>query len=206
MHGGTNPGQRSGGAAMKRNLQKQPDSGRIQAVAVYAPQFDPSAKFYWVTKRWGGTSKETAARYGVPVYENPFEHEGLCDKGASSPQILMKRLRELGWKPSHFTDSSEKFARIEITRTGFNVVYFPSYAAAVAAWKTPGGKVLAECPFCQLSDRIEIISWSNERADGSEFIGDAVRCNRCDAVVPLHLWQRRIVAGPRGVRPCDANA
>jgi hypothetical protein len=47
------------------------------------------------------------------------------------------------------------------------------------------------CPLCRQSDRIEIIEWNNERHDGTEYQGTAVRCNRCDAIAPLRAWMGR---------------
>lgn len=157
----------------------------VPAAAIISPR----PRVYWVLKRWGGRSAATAARYGVPIYENPFEHEGMCKNGDSTPQELMKRLREIGWKTAQLTNSSEKIARVEVTRAGFNVIYFPSYADAVKAHKgEPSETALCACPFCHLVDQLEIINWENERADGSEYIGDAVRCNRCDAIAPMAAW------------------
>lgn len=147
---------------------------------------------YWVMKRWGGRSAATAARYGVSIYENPFEHEGLSGVANKSPQDLMRRLKKIGWKTAAFTNSPEKIARVEVTRAGFNVVYFPSYAAAVEAHKCkPSEAGLPACPFCRLSDQLDITAWTNERMDGSEYTGDAVRCLRCDAIAPLTAWLSR---------------
>lgn len=50
---------------------------------------------------------------------------------------------------------------------------------------------LPACPFCNRTDEIEVINWSNERADGSEYCGEAVKCNRCDAIAPLGTWLSR---------------
>ena len=60
---------------------------------------------------------------------------------------------------------------------------------------------LPECPFCRREDELEIINWSNERADGGEYIGEAVRCNRCDAVAPLHTWLNLFTANPLSETP-----
>jgi hypothetical protein len=51
------------------------------------------------------------------------------------------------------------------------------------------------CPFCKQTDMLEIILWSNERADGNEYNGNAVRCNRCDAIAPLSTWIKRGLPG-----------
>jgi len=47
---------------------------------------------------------------------------------------------------------------------------------------------LPACPFCHLADQLETIAWSDERADGRQYNGDAVRCNRCNAIAPLFTW------------------
>ncbi len=161
--------------------------------AVHTPIADTiqqRPKIYWVLKRWGGQTTATAARYGVSVYENPFEHEGLGSHGDDSPQDLLKRLKEIGWKTDNFTNSSDKFARVEVTRAGFNVICFPSYRAALAAHKGERSESsLPACPFCRLSDQLEAINWTSERNDGSEFIGEAVKCHRCEAIAPLSAWK-----------------
>ena len=50
--------------------------------------------------------------------------------------------------------------------------------------------LLPPCPFCRRKDLLEIIYWSTERPDGSEYMGHAVRCNRCDAIASLPAWLR----------------
>jgi hypothetical protein len=47
---------------------------------------------------------------------------------------------------------------------------------------------LADCPLCRKSDCLEIVDWIHERKDGTEYHGEAVRCNRCDAIAPLRAW------------------
>lgn len=46
------------------------------------------------------------------------------------------------------------------------------------------------CPYCKRTDSLEIISWSNERKDGTEYVGDAVRCRRCDSIASADSWSR----------------
>ena len=46
------------------------------------------------------------------------------------------------------------------------------------------------CPFCKRTDSLEILPWSSERRDGMEYKGDAVRCNRCDAIASAESWAR----------------
>lgn len=46
------------------------------------------------------------------------------------------------------------------------------------------------CPFCNRTDSLEILDWCSERRDGTEYEGDAVRCNRCDAIASAESWAR----------------
>jgi len=48
---------------------------------------------------------------------------------------------------------------------------------------------LKNCPFCDKTDHLEILTLTTERPDGSEFIGDAVKCTLCEALAPLIVWQ-----------------
>lgn len=67
------------------------------------------------------------------------------------------------------------------------------------------------CPFCGKIDMLEIMHWSQERRDGTEYDGDAVRCHRCEAIAPIAAWSKREPAahGPaksRTGRLSQANA
>jgi hypothetical protein len=61
------------------------------------------------------------------------------------------------------------------------------------------------CPFCFKTDELEIINWSNERADGSEYNGKAARCNRCDAIAPLSAWIKRGQLGDSSHASCKGG-
>jgi hypothetical protein len=52
------------------------------------------------------------------------------------------------------------------------------------------------CPFCNQTEHLEIIDWSNERPDGTEYDGDAVRCNQCTAIAPVEAWAIRAIQQP----------
>ena len=65
------------------------------------------------------------------------------------------------------------------------------YNNLVLAAKQSDDVPLKVCPFCRCGDLLEEIDWSNERADGSEYIGPAIRCNRCDAIAPAAAWMNR---------------
>lgn len=47
------------------------------------------------------------------------------------------------------------------------------------------------CPFCLKTDELEIRRWSQERRDGTEYDGDAVRCHRCEAIATMAAWIKR---------------
>jgi hypothetical protein len=47
------------------------------------------------------------------------------------------------------------------------------------------------CPFCARTDSLQIINWSNGRRDGTEYKGEAVKCNRCESITPAAAWARR---------------
>lgn len=59
-----------------------------------------------------------------------------------------------------------------------------------AARLKPDRLLATPCPFCRQSDLLEIINWNHERPDGTEYQGDAVKCNRCDAVATASAWAR----------------
>jgi hypothetical protein len=61
------------------------------------------------------------------------------------------------------------------------------------------------CPFCLATDRLEIIVWSNERPDGSEYQGNAVRCHRCDAIAPLRTWIKNGLPGDSREASCKGG-
>ena len=165
-----------------KHTQKSPDTAD-QSYRNYQSQ-----PVYWTLKRFGGRTAEDAARHKASIDLNPFPHNGLCWFGFDSPQKLIEHLRTLGWKTTQFTNTTDQFARVETTELGFNVLTFPSYAAAVASVKYSPDAPLPECPFCLKNDRLERLEWSAERADGSDYEGPAVRCNRCDAVAPAAAW------------------
>ncbi len=58
------------------------------------------------------------------------------------------------------------------------------------------------CPFCLKTDELEIYNWSQERRDGTEYIGEAMRCHRCEAIATMGAWMKR---GLRGVSGNDAR-
>lgn len=152
----------------------------------------PVGSSYWTLSISAEVSPMTAATYRVPPAKG-YPH-GLTSHQCGTAKELMDALAKVGRKPAQFTSSTSNFARVEITLDGFRVTRFPSFAAAHAndQGENPAraSKILPACPFCNCFDRVEIINWSNERADGSEYIGRGARCNRCDAVAPLPAWRR----------------
>jgi hypothetical protein len=51
------------------------------------------------------------------------------------------------------------------------------------------------CPFCDRTDMLEIIGWNHELPDGTEYQGDAMKCNRCAAVASVESWAKRGMRG-----------
>lgn len=49
-------------------------------------------------------------------------------------------------------------------------------------------KTIGPCPYCKKADQLRELEWNHEHADGSEYAGPAVICDRCDAVAPLPAW------------------
>jgi hypothetical protein len=47
------------------------------------------------------------------------------------------------------------------------------------------------CPYCDKVDELEIVTWSQQRRDGTEYDGKAMRCHRCVSIVPLAAWMKR---------------
>ncbi len=122
------PAARKGRKAV-RHAAAETAANLAPITANNAPEF----RVYWILKLWGGRTAAEAEFFGISVYDNPMPHEGVGHFGYESPREMMKDLRRKGWKPSRFTDSEHQcFARIEVTPCGFNLVRFPSYAAAMA--------------------------------------------------------------------------
>jgi hypothetical protein len=71
-------------------------------------------------------------------------------------------------------------------------------AAEAARTAESQKSALKPCPFCGLADRLEIMDWTHERRDGTESEGDAVKCNRCDAIAPVGVWQGATPAPAKG--------
>ena len=47
------------------------------------------------------------------------------------------------------------------------------------------------CPFCHQADMLEIMTWTSERRDGTEYNGSAIKCHRCEAIAPANAWAGR---------------
>lgn len=145
---------------------------------------------YWTLSYSPAVTAEQGAALAIPP-DNGFPH-ALTRHQCGTAQELMEALVKIGRTPDQFTGSSDRFCRVDMMPRGFNVVCFPSYAAALLSddeAKAPRcSEINPPCPFCRQADRLETIGWTNDRADGSEYVGDAVRCNRCDAIAPLPAW------------------
>lgn len=170
----------------------------------------PNPARYWILWRNDDAQMRTALRMPA-ASENRFPHQGLCTGGFESPGELMADLVSKGWRKDALDHQPNRIALVETTSSGIRVNAFPTYATAVradAAFKksppTPPvrpkidtklsdseGPQLKPCPFCKKADRLSLINWTHERPDGTEYIGEAVKCDRCDAIAPLAVFQSR---------------
>lgn len=57
-----------------------------------------------------------------------------------------------------------------------------------------------ECPSCKEHDRIQFLQLTSEQEDGTEYIGEAAKCTRCDLVAPIAAWKRMRKAPARKKR------
>lgn len=90
-------------------------------------------RYYWTLNRTAPfASPDVLEEWGCP--ETPKDpHGGLCDGQFRTAKELMKHLIPRGWSVRQLkTSERAMFARVEVTPEGFNVVNFPSYAAACA--------------------------------------------------------------------------
>lgn len=91
----------------------------------------PPDRYYWVLQR-GGHSPERCKQWKIPVPVD-YPHSGLTDGQHSTAKKLMDWLLERNWKAERLDNNAcAMFARVQITRYGFSVVRFSTYAAAVA--------------------------------------------------------------------------
>lgn len=89
---------------------------------------DFSGNSYWTIKREDMAPPKS---WGVSKIEYHPHH--LLEFKFVRVKDLMRRLRELGWKPSRFKNSDNRFARVRFTRRGFRVTFFDSYSSALRA-------------------------------------------------------------------------
>lgn len=146
---------------------------------------------YWVL--WRNDDAEMRKAFNMPARgQVRFSHEGICSFGFPTPGELMDDLRSKGWRDDALDHAANRIAMVEITSSGLSVTAFDTLAAAIKAHKAgEEPENLKPCPFCGKSDRLVVIDWTHERPDGSEYIGDAVKCDRCDAIAPLAVHQSR---------------
>ena len=128
-------------------------------------------------------------------------HSGLCDSFFPTVKALMAFHRTMWDKPG--LPHGFQLVRVEPVEAGLKMVMFDSYAAAVAAGKAQVELAklatlaaaavpdLKPCPFCRKYDMLEVINWSHERHDWSNYDGEAVKCNRCDCIATMAAWQNR---------------
>jgi hypothetical protein len=135
---------------------------------------------YWTIRR---SDEPPPKDWGIMHVEHS-PHYMLHDMQFGTIKALVKRLAEFEIPRAGVAN----LARMRLSEDGFQVEYFATLAAALAAEKETTGKDC--CPFCMKSDMIEEIEWSGERFDGTDFRLPALRCNRCDMLAPKGIWQR----------------
>lgn len=89
----------------------------------------PPPRYYWILQRESSPELAKLAQVAPSI---DYPHSGLTDGQARTAKELMKKLRTKGWKVSGVNNTRSMFARVQITKYGFNVVRFATYAAAVA--------------------------------------------------------------------------
>jgi hypothetical protein len=93
--------------------------------------------------------------------------------------------------PINITSEEGKQLRECAAKTGQTVEQFVRKFTLEACAKLADDALTAiPCPFCNRTDMLIILRWTNERPDGTEYIGDAVKCERCDAIAAVESWAR----------------
>ena len=129
------------------------------------------------------------AKWKCSPRENP-PHGQLCIFQYGTLKALVKMAVERGHDRARLVN----LARVRISENGYRVEMFPTLAearVADAASKRAKPAEKACCPFCKQSDRLRGVNWTHEHPDGTEFIGPALICDRCDAIAPAGLWGGR---------------
>jgi hypothetical protein len=154
---------------------------------------------YW-TLNVPPVSNETRIAWKLGPQRKRAVHSGLCDSFFPTVKALMAFHRTMWDKPG--LPHGFQLVRVEPVEAGLKMVIFPCYAAAIVADRARAQLAklatlaadavpnLNPCPFCRKSDRLEIINWSHERHDWSNYDGEAVKCNRCDAIATMAAWQK----------------
>ena len=199
-----------------------PESAAAGSPPAAAPAAAPEAG-YWTVLRGAGMEDDSNEATVSELFDCRFGLvDDLCDalrRKKWTPELFAEqRCRfarvvptERGFNtilfPSYAAAADDDQAREE------SAARFAKLAAMVPDPARPAAEVAAEiaelaaealaavpdlkpCPFCRKRDRLQIIGWSHERHDYTEFTGDAVRCNRCDCVVSLAAWQGRTEVKP----------
>jgi hypothetical protein len=166
--------------ATSRRVRPSANSVKIPTVRErYSDAEGRDSGVYWTIKQ---ASRQVTG--SVSATEEP-PHSELCIFQFGTLKPLVTLLEDKGWKRSWMNN----LARVKLSEGGYQVEIFPTLADARAAEaeRLPRlGKVTRKhcCPFCMKSDALRETTWNLERVDGSEFVGPALICDRCNAVVP----------------------
>lgn len=172
---------------------------------------------YWALWRSADDAGLREAWGVSPRVSRHFPHEALCRCGFDTVTELIQDLISKNWKPEDLDGTLDRLAWIVPAANGMTVHAFASirdaeeFEAGLATDRNNRGEFagnaddLPACPFCRAADKLQILEWSTERADGSELQGPAVRCNRCDTISPLATWRRLLLHAPSDVRATSAK-
>lgn len=159
---------------------------------------------YWTIEFAPLPSGERAKWHRPEADSDIPPHARPCAIGAPTIGQLVELLAARSLNPDSLTRRGNQYVRIETTARGFNAVRFSTRAAAAAddleraREILPGGgqAPLRRCPFCDRSDRLSQMSWSNEFPNEEEYQGPAVICGRCQVISPLGVWQSGMEVQP----------
>lgn len=130
-NGGADPAAKSGNPATGGKPGQKPAATARKTAAPALPAPTATTGIYW-TCLTAPVSAGIRKAWELGPDRPEWPHSRLCSLQAPTALELMAILRTKGWQPGQFSDPEHCFARVELTADGFNVVRFPSYAAAVA--------------------------------------------------------------------------
>ncbi len=123
--------RKSGRTDEKSKKEGKPAPATRKTAAPALPDRTATEGIYW-TYLTAPPSAAIRKAWGLGQERPEWPHSRLCSLQFATAKELMDDARTKGWRPGQYSDPEHCFARVELTADGFNVVRFPSYAAAVA--------------------------------------------------------------------------